>query len=371
MKTIMKRFKAVWFVVLAFFVLVPGGRVLADIPDGYYDSVTGLTGEQLKAGLHNIIKGHKEFSYRQMWNILAYTDADPGNPNKVILLYTGWSYSSSNHGGGPSQWNREHTWAKSHGEFGTKKGAGTDAHHLRPTDVTVNAARGNLDFDNGGTVYNDPDGPTKNKRKNGVSWEPWDKVKGDVARMLFYMAVRYEGGGGEPDLELNDKVKNGKQSFHGKLSVLLAWHRQDPVDDWERRRNDRIYEKQENRNPFIDHPGYAGKIWDDSPPPGGWQNVTKTIETPHKYPVKMFRTWTINQPGAAKIKLFFHKMDIEKGYDFVVISDGNHQIVQVLAGSQTEFESMEVPGDTVHIGFFSDDSVTGYGFKITRYAYKQ
>lgn len=240
-------------------------NLCAQIPAGYYNGTQNLSGEALKAKLHDIIDDHKTFSYRDLWDILAYTDEDPDNTNNVILLYTGWSLSKSRHGGGASEWNREHTWAKSRGDFGTRRGPGTDAHHLRPTDVTVNSKRSNYDFDMGGTIYNDPDGPTENKVDND-SWEPRDAVKGDVARMLFYMATRYEPSDGI-DLELTEEVQRSKQPRHGKLSVLLQWHEQDPVDDFERRRNNRVYEYQENRNPYIDHPEFVARVFGNAPAP--------------------------------------------------------------------------------------------------------
>ena len=74
------------------------------------------------------------------------------------------------------------------------------------------------------------------------------------------MATRYEAGD-KVDLELNDKVNNGTAPYHGKLSVLLQWHKQDPVDEYEKQRNEKIYEIQGNRNPFIDHPEWVEKIW--------------------------------------------------------------------------------------------------------------
>jgi endonuclease I len=89
-------------------------------------------------------------------------------------------------------------------------------------------------------------------------------VKGDVARMLFYMAVRYEGEDEEPDLELVDAVEsdNSKKPEHACLSTLQQWHASDPVDSNESRRNDLIYRKyQKNRNPFIDHPEFVAMIW--------------------------------------------------------------------------------------------------------------
>jgi len=135
-------------------------------------------------------------------------------------------------------------------------GPGTDIHHLRPTDVQVNSTRGNLDFDNGGSPVKGCDGC----KKDGDSFEPPDRVKGDVARILFYMATRYEEGD-RVNLELNEKVNNGSNPYHGKLSVLLEWNKQDPVDEFELNRNDVIEEWQGNRNPFIDHPEWANKIW--------------------------------------------------------------------------------------------------------------
>ena len=224
----------------------------------YYADAMNKSGEVLKASLHDIIDGHKKLSYSAVWNALKDTDEDPNNTNNVLLLYTGRSQAKSSNGSGVNDWNREHVWAKSHGDFGTAAGPGTDLHHLRATDVSVNSCRGNLDFDNGGTPHSE----ATLCKYDSDSWEPRDAVKGDVARMLFYMAVRYEGDNGEVDLELNNKVNNGKDPYMGKLSVLLEWNKQDPVDDIERRRNDIIYTKyQYNRNPFIDHPEWADSIW--------------------------------------------------------------------------------------------------------------
>jgi hypothetical protein len=138
-------------------------------------------------------------------------------------------------------------------------------HHVRPVDLSVNSARNNKDFDWGGSLYTDGDGPTQ-CYSDADSWEPRDAVKGDIARMLFYMAIRYEGENDEPDLELVDDVNTdvlnepGK-GYHGKLSALLEWHKTDPVDSFEIRRNEVIYSYQKNRNPFIDHPEFADKIW--------------------------------------------------------------------------------------------------------------
>lgn len=252
--------------ILAYFLLGITLFNYAQAPATYYNTAEGKSGKELKAALHNIIKNHKVYSYDDLWVHLRYTDEDPSNTNNVILLYSGWSYPKSNNGGGVSQWNREHTWAKSQGNFGETKGPGTDLHHLRPTDVTVNSKRGSLMFDNGGTLYVDPSRFGGGDGNTGCyfdsnSWEAADRVKGDVARMLFYMAVRYEGNSNNDPVNLELAESSSTSGLHGKLSTLLLWDIFDPVSDWEKRRNNRTYELQSNRNPFIDHPELVDHIW--------------------------------------------------------------------------------------------------------------
>ena len=224
----------------------------------YYKSAVGLSGPALKSQLHTIVTPMTKLTYDQVWDALEVTDQDPANASNVVEIYSGRSISKTLNGGGVDDWNREHVWAKSHGDFGTATGPGTDIHHLRPEDVTVNSTRGNKDFDNGGTaVAQCPD-----CFSDADSFEPRDAVKGDVARMVFYMAVRYDGGDGFADLEPNQSTSNGTAPYLGRLSVLLAWNAQDPPDAFEMRRNDVIYDQfQHNRNPFVDHPEWAASIW--------------------------------------------------------------------------------------------------------------
>ncbi len=241
-------------------------KVSAQIPSGYYDGTAGLSGDSLKEVLHNIIKNHTTLSYAAVKEALKVTDQDTIDTTKVICFYTGWTYSKTEFGNGSEQWNREHVWSKSHGNFGNSAPAGTDLHHLRPADASVNSAKSNRDFDWGTTQYIDGSGPTQ-CYESPNAWEPRDAVKGDVARMIFYMATRYEGDSGEPDLEIVDYVNSApnNDSLYGKLSTLLLWNDSDPVDNWERNRNDIIYyDYQNNRNPFIDHPEFIHLIWGDS-----------------------------------------------------------------------------------------------------------
>mgnify|MGYP003664386111 FL=1 len=228
----------------------------------YYAAAIGQSGAALKASLNQIIKGHTRFSYSQVWDGLGYADEDPANSNNVILLYTGRSEPKTNRAGmsnSQDAWNREHVWAKSHGFPDRSQYAYTDLHHLRPADVSVNSSRGNKDFDVGGSEISEAPG----NHTDADSFEPMDEVKGDVARMIFYMDVRYEGNdnSGTPDLSIANGTTNTGAALLGDLCTLLSWHLQDPVSDWERRRNNRIFEWQKNRNPFIDNSGWASELY--------------------------------------------------------------------------------------------------------------
>ena len=261
----------------------------SQIPSGYYSTVQGLSGDNLKTALYNIIKGHKEYPYTSTntdtWDILKETDKDTLNQENVILFYTGWSVNAAQEYNNGSGWTREHVWAKSRGDFGTTMGPGTDAHHLRPVDNSTNSARNNRWFDNCSEPYLVSGVPTGcYKSSTSWVWQPRDKVKGDVARMIFYMATRYEGENGEPDLEVIDYIPADNytiEPIHAKLSALLQWNEDDPVDNWERNRNNVVYSYQHNRNPFIDHPEYVNMIWGNTTSTNDIEDKSKVIIYPN------------------------------------------------------------------------------------------
>lgn len=243
----------------------------------YYGAYEGLKGEQLKRHLHLIIRNHKRISYQNVWEALEITDQCSVSDSNLFLIYSMRSQSKFQRDRGTSfnyaangytlidSWNREHIWPKSHGFPEERDTAYTDLHHLRPADRSINSARNTRSFDYSDEMYFDNGGlaPTPCKTsKHQYSWEPPDPVKGDIARMMFYMAVRYEGP--DYDLELVDYVvpNNNKLPILGKLSTLLKWHELDPVDQNERKRNEIIFSRyQGNRNPFIDHPEFVNLIW--------------------------------------------------------------------------------------------------------------
>jgi endonuclease I/predicted extracellular nuclease len=235
----------------------------------YYEAAIVAPRTELASAVNQMISAkHVQLAYGQVWSVLTFSDEDPDNTDNVIELYTGNSIAKMMNGSGENannqdSWNREHVWSKSHGFPERYQFGYTDAHHLRVADWSMNTQRSNLDFDIGGDPVFNGDTQTDNY-KDSDSFEPRDEVKGDVARMMFYMATRYNGASEDrtPDLVLIEEVgvSNGKPTF-GKLSALLQWHMDDPVDQREIDRNDVIYEYQGNRNPFIDHPEWVNKIY--------------------------------------------------------------------------------------------------------------
>lgn len=215
------------------------------------------TGDDLKDTLCRILNtGVKTNSYgSKLDDILQVTDrhSTNGSSSAVRCIYLQ---------SGITSFNKEHLWAQSHGIDETGP-AYSDLHHIRACDSTMNSTRGDKDFDNRQTVS----GATE---KNGCwytskAWEPPDAAKGDVARAVLYMDVRYENKyNGKVDLELVDSIGTSTDGNQlGKLSTLLAWNELDPPDDFEKRRNELIYTTyQYNRNPFIDHPTWVRAVFD-------------------------------------------------------------------------------------------------------------
>ncbi|MFT5422127.1 MAG: endonuclease I/subtilisin-like proprotein convertase family protein [Candidatus Endobugula sp.] len=268
------------------------GLANAAIPVGYYDTADESTETTLRNSLHNIIKDHQRYPYTSTstdtWDILETADQDPDASGNVITIYRNASYGKE--GGGNTFYNREHAWPKSYGfpNDGSTNYPYTDTHHLFIADSGYNSSRSNKPYaDCAGcsektTEVNNNRGGVDSNWTTGSfsagSWETWNARKGDVARALLYTDVRYEGGVhgitgvSEPDLILTDDRalidasntgSNGTVAYMGLLSTLIQWHKQDPVDDFERRHTDTVYSFQGNRNPFIDHPEYVECVFEN------------------------------------------------------------------------------------------------------------
>ncbi|UQB69707.1 endonuclease [Epilithonimonas zeae] len=241
----------------------------------YYSGVNfNKTKNELKADLATLITTtHTQtIAYSAgLASLFKTSDADPANPNNILLMYG--SQSSGTHQRSrpySGSWNREHVYAKSKGtpNLGTS-GPGSDGHHLRPADNTLNSTRGSLLFDDG-------TGATAYKTSRG-GWYPGDEWKGDVARILMYMYVRYN----TRCLPLNITMNPSTYSSDFP-DILLKWNAEDPVSDFERQRNNVVFGIQHNRNPFIDNAYLATVIWGGPAAQNTWPdtfNGGSTIDT--------------------------------------------------------------------------------------------
>ena len=270
-----------------------GSVASAAIPSGYYDNARGKTQQALLTALQGIVQPSTNdvLSYDGLWNAFKTTDVDSNG--KIIDMYSNveWTPGSKQCGtykNVGSCYNREHSMPKSWFNEGTPMYS--DLFHLYPTDGYVNNQRSNYPFGecaNGTRLTN---GSYEGKGKlgtctypgySGKVFEPDDEYKGDFARTYFYMAAAY-----------NNKIANwtssdtnlGGNSYPAfntwSVTMLMEWHRADPVSAKETARNEAVYGIQGNRNPFIDHPEMAEYIWGNNKnDSGGWQDTASTTPT--------------------------------------------------------------------------------------------
>ena len=223
----------------------------------YYASAQGLNGEDLLLELRSIVNtGITRLSYGDIRYLLHESDRDPNNTDNVLTIYDRqsisgvWTGLSSN-----DTYNREHVWPNSRLGVATVENhhinIASDFHNLRAAVVGTNSSRGNKWFDLTLTT---------------TTYYPGNADKGDVARIILFMYMAYTG------MEIVETITAEQENsylptgrYMAKFSVLLTWHLEDPVDDFERNRNNVIYSYQNNRNPFIDYPEFVESIWGSIP----------------------------------------------------------------------------------------------------------
>jgi len=279
---------------------------LGQAPAGYYNAATG-TGYTLKTQLYNIIKGHTDRGYSGLWTTYSTSDRDKEyeNDNTIIDIYsenpTGsdpytFIYSTEQCGTYSVEgdcYNREHIIPQS--VFNEASPMVSDAHFIPPTDGKVNGIRSNYPHgkvatagytsQNGGKL-----GTSAVSGYTGTVFEPIDAFKGDIARMYFYFATRYENTVAGYSYAMFNGTSN--QVFSTAfLNMLLQWHANDPVSAREIARNNAIYARQGNRNPFIDNPQYVNLIWGggtgDTTPP----SVPTSLTSPSKTSTSVSLAW--------------------------------------------------------------------------------
>lgn len=250
---------------LSFLVSIFSFLLYAQTAPSYYSGINfNKTGNELKGELASLITvtHTKVISYTELQTLMKSSDVDPQNPNNLLLVYG--SQSSGTHQRSrpiSGSWNREHVYAKSKGtpNLGTS-GPGADGHHLRPADATLNSTRGSLSFDDG-------TGAMAYKTSRG-GWYPGDEWKGDVARILMYMYVRYN----TRCLPLNITMNPSTYSADFP-DILLKWNVEDPVSAFEIQRNNVVADTQKNRNPFIDNPYLATAVWGGPAAQNNWPDT--------------------------------------------------------------------------------------------------
>lgn len=249
--------------------------LFGQIPAGYYNEADGKGGKELQKSLSRIIDNHREVTYSSLWHHFIVTDTRDDsviwdiysdNPQGTNAYeFVALEDQCINVGGGEGVcYNREHTFCQSW------FGGGTDApysdlFHIYPVDGYINSTRGNYPYGlvqspsrifSNGSKYGPnatPGAPSSN------AFEPIDDYKGDIARSFFYMATRYMFE--DDPFSTTHPMTHKSQLRPWALALLMNWHIQDPVSEKERKRNNAIYGIQQNRNPFIDYPELAGKIW--------------------------------------------------------------------------------------------------------------
>lgn len=259
--------------------------LLADMPRDYYpNSLEGKNGAELKTELHNLLKNHTRLPYGSRdynqiactWTVFKKSDVRPNG--KVWDMYSNNSYNFSNGAGATKGMNIEHSvpkswWGDAYDETATpltrfKYDGSYDLHHLTPSDAAANTAKSNYPlgevdsplFDNGVTKV----GTGQANGRATKLFEPADEYKGDFARMYLYFVTCYQDYSWKSSA-LSMFAQNSYPTLNAYgQSLLLKWHRQDPVSQKEIDRNNAVYSFQGNRNPFIDYPNMVEYIWGDS-----------------------------------------------------------------------------------------------------------
>lgn len=264
-------------------VIVAEAATTSDYGSYYNDLDESLQGSAFRKQLASLITTthKKKTTYDGLKKIYEESDADPTKSGNIIWFYTGTSipYSGNNAmDSGSYPTNREHVWPKNGGKsFDKESNCGSDAHHLRPLNSRLNSTRNNNMFDeveqisgyivpeNGKTTYANLCYQTEKSSHN--AFYPGEGFRGATARILMYVQTRWgdhyhtSTGGLKFILGIEDYEKDQNYDVIGNIATLLKWHYEEPPTEYEIIRNNYVYSIQGNRNPFIDHPEYATKIY--------------------------------------------------------------------------------------------------------------
>jgi len=279
---------------------------IAQIP-AYYNTVDfTLTGDALKDQLSVLITTthttelyYTSNSQVDVWDAIEQTDLTASNASDVFLIYgyddtdaitkndqTRDKSLSCHQSSCTGLWNREHVFPKSLATPSlttSNPGSGTDAHNLRACDGQMNSSRNNR-------PYEDASGTAGITPTTG-NWYPGDEWKGDVARMIMYMYVRYPS----QCKAISVGVGSTSYSNFGDMpNIFLEWNAADPVSAYEMNRNDILQAIQGNRNPFIDNPFLATRIWNGPAATDTWNVLATHTDLSYIQNVSVYPTVTAN-----------------------------------------------------------------------------
>ena len=266
------KYKSFLFLILS---CLPLSLVLAQGPNNsgtYYSNADGLKGKELKTSLATIIVNPTNVGYGGLYEAYKKTDTRPdGYVRDWYSNTTNYTHGVDNKGNYQKEgdmYNREHVVPQSWFGSGDIK---SDVVHVLPTDGYVNNRRGNNPFGEVNNVtYQSSNGYSKlgsckTPGYSGTVFEPNDEIKGDIARIFFYMITRYEGSCASWGHDVFTSEYPGLTTW--TLDMMMRWSKQDPVDEVELQRNSAVFEVQGNRNPFVDYPGLEEYTW------GEWMEV--------------------------------------------------------------------------------------------------
>lgn len=265
-------------IIYTFCLLAVSTIASANVKTNFYSSVEGLTGYELKSALKKVLEAnHINRGYGALFKVYMTSDRDETfeNDGSIVDIYSEdpkgedpfnfktFSQKCGSYKNESDCFNREHIFPQ--GTFRKRAPMKSDFFHIYPTDGYVNGKRGSLPF--GEVAVADWQSANGSKRGrnttpgySGKVFEPIDEFKGDIARALLYFATRYED---RVSGWRHAMLDGSRDQVYAKwfITLLVKWHNQDPISKHEIKRNEAGYQFQGNRNPFIDHPEWVGKIW--------------------------------------------------------------------------------------------------------------
>ena len=328
----MKKMKRFFYLSIILLSAVAGTNLAAQIPDGYYSSLKGKREGELKTAICNLVCNFtKVSSYSNLPQYFQRTDVYPDS-RRWWDMYSDIPFYAPSFTG----MNREHSFPKSWWGGSTTVSAYVDLNHLYPSEAKANTAKSNYPL---GTV----DRTSNIKFDNGIStvgypvqgqgggagfvFEPDDEYKGDFARTYFYMVTCYQNLTWSYTYMVNQNLYPTLNTWSANL--LMKWHRDDPVSEKETMRNEQVYQIQNNRNPFIDHPELAEYLWGNrvgeafDPGTGSEPVGDPNLITPTQGMELEFGQVAIGK--SATTRLFFRGENLKGTFDLVLIGDDKAQ----------------------------------------------